>query len=393
VLDWANASFSDPRTSSFFDGIAFHWYSGDQFAHIESIRALWPTKLLLPSEATYEKYRWPPGTTLARGSWSFGEGYAHDIIGDLKAGALGWIDWNLLLDEHGGVRCCGWRRLALCVRVCVALEPSLSPHLSLRARAGHERERGSEREREREEEEEGQGRRALFGQIPTAQAATARMRSSARARGRLLLAPPCPALPCDVWPSHAHSHAALSVPLPPRPTPLCRSGAGPNHLGNDCDSAIMANVSSKELHVHPQFYYVGHFSKFVRPGSWLLNASVNAHRHAPPAHERPYGTCGDVDGLESASFLRPDGQVVTVVLNCGAEPRPYKLKSNGLALAMEIPAHAIQTIMHPQEVGLGVESELGEAGAVDDGGADADVAASGNETEADGGDAALEPSS
>ena len=62
-----------------------------------------------------------------QGDWSFGEGYAHDIMGDLNAGGgrhrissyfvarsaymvnhislvqgAGWIDWNLLLNEDGG---------------------------------------------------------------------------------------------------------------------------------------------------------------------------------------------------------------------------------------------------------------------------------------------------
>merc|ERR550514_1203125 len=31
-----------------------------------------------------------------------GEGYAHDIMGDLNAGAAAWTDWNLLLDGKGG---------------------------------------------------------------------------------------------------------------------------------------------------------------------------------------------------------------------------------------------------------------------------------------------------
>jgi glucosylceramidase len=30
------------------------------------------------------------------------EAYAHDIIGDLNAGAEGWTDWNIVLDQTGG---------------------------------------------------------------------------------------------------------------------------------------------------------------------------------------------------------------------------------------------------------------------------------------------------
>lgn len=35
------------------------------------------------------------------GSWETGESYAYDIIGDLNAWAVGWVDWNMLLDKQG----------------------------------------------------------------------------------------------------------------------------------------------------------------------------------------------------------------------------------------------------------------------------------------------------
>mmetsp|Transcript_43500 Transcript_43500/g.100666 ORF Transcript_43500/g.100666 Transcript_43500/m.100666 type:complete len:164 (+) Transcript_43500:159-650(+) len=129
----------------------------------------------------------------------------------------------------------------------------------------------------------------------------------------------------------------------------------------------MANVTSGELHIHPQYYYMGHFSKYIPPGSRLLNASVFLERTASGISGRPYGTCGGLDGLESASFLRPDGQVATVVLNCGDEPLLYRLRSHGLALLLEIPAHAIQTVLHAADVGAGfhphAEAEAGKAAA------------------------------
>ena len=36
------------------------------------------------------------------GSWALGERYARSIINDLNRWTVGWIDWNLLLDETGG---------------------------------------------------------------------------------------------------------------------------------------------------------------------------------------------------------------------------------------------------------------------------------------------------
>jgi len=35
-------------------------------------------------------------------NWQYGESYTYDIIGDLNAWAIGWVDWNILLDIQGG---------------------------------------------------------------------------------------------------------------------------------------------------------------------------------------------------------------------------------------------------------------------------------------------------
>eukprot|EP00439_Symbiodinium_sp_Y106_P049138 s2314_g6.t1 len=96
VHDWACQLFRDQAAVPFVRGIAFHWYAGDHFEKD------FPSAVLLPSEACYERHRWKSGTSLLQGDWSFGEGYAHDIMGDLNAGGAGWIDWNLLLNEDGG---------------------------------------------------------------------------------------------------------------------------------------------------------------------------------------------------------------------------------------------------------------------------------------------------
>jgi len=35
-------------------------------------------------------------------NWSLGERYGYSMINDFKGGAVGWTDWNILLDETGG---------------------------------------------------------------------------------------------------------------------------------------------------------------------------------------------------------------------------------------------------------------------------------------------------
>lgn len=223
LRNWTEVIYSHASASTYAAGVAFHWYDGDAFEIVDHLHRSFPEALLLSTEVSYEKWRWSNSTTLESGDWSFGEGYGHDIIGNLNAGATGWIDWNLLLDRHGG----------------------------------------------------------------------------------------------------------------------------PNHLGNECDAAMMADVDAQRLYIHPQYYYVGHFSKFILQGSRRIPTTVTGS--TPKVNRtRPYGTCTAEDGLQAVAFERPDSSMVVVVLNCGGKPIDFKLKSGMCALRLSIPAHAIQTYRFDQ---------------------------------------------
>merc|ERR1711871_1433976 len=41
------------------------------------------------------------------GEWGYGYAYSHDVLWQLRNGAAGWVDWNLLLDEKGGPNLAG----------------------------------------------------------------------------------------------------------------------------------------------------------------------------------------------------------------------------------------------------------------------------------------------
>ena len=97
---WADTILGDVGgAANFTDGLAFHWYSGDQFRNVAAVHKNFPEALLIATEATETgdvNFSSTP-------SWSMGEHYSRDIIGDLNAGAAAWVDWNLWL-EVGGVR-------------------------------------------------------------------------------------------------------------------------------------------------------------------------------------------------------------------------------------------------------------------------------------------------
>ena len=97
VVKWVETIFSDPEASSFAWGTAVHWYSGDDFENLQSAHALYPEKPILATEATVAREK-NPGNP----KWEHGEHYAHDMMGDLNNWVIGFIDWNLLLDQYGG---------------------------------------------------------------------------------------------------------------------------------------------------------------------------------------------------------------------------------------------------------------------------------------------------
>ena len=49
---------------------------------------------------------------------------------------------------------------------------------------------------------------------------------------------------------------------------------GPNHLGNYCDAPIIANSDFTDVNIQPKYYYFGHISKYVEPGSVRVKSSV-----------------------------------------------------------------------------------------------------------------------
>jgi glucosylceramidase len=104
---------------------------------------------------------------------------------------------------------------------------------------------------------------------------------------------------------------------------------GPNHVGNFCDAPVIVDTNTKEVRYGPSFYYIAHFSRYVKPG---------AHRIASSGAE----------GLDSIAFRNPDGSLVTIVMNQTDKPASFQLAAVGETLACSIPARAIQTYVRAQ---------------------------------------------
>jgi glucosylceramidase len=84
---------------------------------------------------------------------------------------------------------------------------------------------------------------------------------------------------------------------------------GPNHAGNFCDSPILADTKTGTLHYQSSYYYIGHFSRFIRPGAKRLTTKINS-----------WMTPATVDGrigntMETCAFLNTDNTIALIVTN------------------------------------------------------------------------------
>jgi glucosylceramidase len=106
---------------------------------------------------------------------------------------------------------------------------------------------------------------------------------------------------------------------------------GPNHVGNYCYAPIHADTSTGRLYFMNSYYYIGHFSKFIRPGARRVVSSSMR------------------DSLQTTAFINPDGKVAVVVLNVSNEKIPYHLWVQGKAAETVSLPHSIQTLMIRRE--------------------------------------------
>jgi glucosylceramidase len=87
---------SDPAAAKYVWGVGFHWYENPlRFDNLSRVHQHFPQTNLVFTEGCQEG-----GPHL--GEWGLGERYAHNMINDLNHWTVGWIDWNMLLDEEGG---------------------------------------------------------------------------------------------------------------------------------------------------------------------------------------------------------------------------------------------------------------------------------------------------
>jgi glucosylceramidase len=100
---------------------------------------------------------------------------------------------------------------------------------------------------------------------------------------------------------------------------------GPNHVKNFCDAPIIADTRSGQLTYNSSYYYIGHFSKFIKPGA----VRIGTDNHLPE--------------LYATSFINEDGAIAAVIMNESDSPKPFKLQLKDSAGDITLEAHSIVT--------------------------------------------------
>jgi len=203
IYQRASTILGDPAAAKYVWGIGFHWYEdwtggGKIFDNVRRVSESFPDKKLMFTEGCAESFNKDQID-----NWKWGESYGRSMINDFNNGTVGWIDWNVLLDERGG----------------------------------------------------------------------------------------------------------------------------PNHVGNFCFAPVHADTKAGTLHYLNSYYYIGHFSKFIRPGAKRIIASSSRGQ------------------LLTTAFLNSDGKIAVVVMNQSGDKIPYRLWIGGNAAEITSLPHSIQTLV------------------------------------------------
>ena len=102
---------------------------------------------------------------------------------------------------------------------------------------------------------------------------------------------------------------------------------GPNHVQNFCFAPVHADTKTGKLIFTNAYYYIGHFSKYLKENARRISASSSRSQ------------------LLTTAFKNPDGKLVVLVMNQGEKDEAYNLWINGQAAKAVAPARSMSTLL------------------------------------------------
>ena len=108
---------------------------------------------------------------------------------------------------------------------------------------------------------------------------------------------------------------------------LLDAKGGPNHVGNFCEAPVMLTEDGRDFSPMNEYWYIGQFSRFIRPGAVRLGASAWTA------------------GVEVTALENPDGRRVAVLLNRTDRNLPVCLTQDGAeGYPVLLAAHSIASV-------------------------------------------------
>ncbi len=108
---------------------------------------------------------------------------------------------------------------------------------------------------------------------------------------------------------------------------LLNSQGGPNHVNNFCDAPMMYDVVTGRLVKKLSYTYIGHFSRYLLPGSVRIGMS----RYT--------------DEIDVTAFKRPDHKLAAVLMNRTERDMPVYLRLQGQLVKLTVPGDGIGTAL------------------------------------------------
>ena len=102
---------------------------------------------------------------------------------------------------------------------------------------------------------------------------------------------------------------------------------GPNHKNNFCNSPIMINKKHTDYIKTPSFYYIGHFSKYIKPQAIRIHSSTFS------------------ENIKITSFKNPNNSVIIILLNKNNFNIEYNLCYKNYSFHDNLDSHAIVTFV------------------------------------------------
>lgn len=102
---------------------------------------------------------------------------------------------------------------------------------------------------------------------------------------------------------------------------------GPNWVNNLCDAPIMIKVNEEKIVYQSSYYYIGHFSKYVKPGAKRIELT-NTNQE-----------------IQSIAFKNPSGEVVIVMMNATEKDYDYEIRTTNEQFKITILKRSIVTLI------------------------------------------------